>query len=64
MDSTTHHIRPLAHQLIDRLPIDASWDDVMYHVYVRQCVEAGIGDSDRNHVVDVDDVRQRFGLGR
>jgi len=64
MDSTRQDIRPLAHRLIDRLPIDASWDDVMYHVYVRQCVDAGISDSDENHVVDVEDVRQSFGLSR
>jgi hypothetical protein len=64
MDSTTPDIRPLAHQLIDRLQMDASWDDVMYHVYVRQCVDAGVNDSDANHVVDVEDVRQSFGLSR
>ena len=24
-----------AHRLVDRLPPDASWDDLMYEVYVR-----------------------------
>jgi predicted transcriptional regulator len=33
-----------AHRLVDQLPPDASWDDLMYEVYVRQAVEAGLED--------------------
>jgi hypothetical protein len=58
----TSDIKAAAHQLIDSLPIDASWDDVMYRVYVRQCIDAGIEDSDHDRVVDVDAVRKQFGL--
>jgi predicted transcriptional regulator len=35
-----------AHRLVDQLPTDASWDDLMYEVYVRQAVEAGLADAD------------------
>jgi predicted transcriptional regulator len=35
-----------AHRLVDQLPPDASWDDLMYEVYVRQAVEAGLADAD------------------
>ena len=35
-----------AHRLVDQLPSDASWDDLMYEVYVRQAVEAGLADAD------------------
>lgn len=62
MAITTEDIRPAAHQLIDTLPVDASWDDVMYRVYVRQCIDAGIEDANHGRVVDIDDVRQKFGL--
>ena len=62
MEPSTSDIRPFAHQLIDALPGDASWDDVMYGVYVRQCVDAGIDDANRDRVVDVDEVRKKFGL--
>jgi hypothetical protein len=64
MDATSADIRTAAHQLIDTLPRDSSWDDVMYHVYVRQCIEAGMDDANQNRVVDVDEVRKQFGLGR
>jgi len=51
-----------AHRIIDDLPEDATWDDVMYRIYVRQSIEAGIKDADNNNVVDVEEVRRRFGL--
>jgi predicted transcriptional regulator len=55
-------IKSEAHRLIDALPDDATWDDVMYRVYVRQCIDAGIDDAEAGRVVDVDEVRRRFGL--
>lgn len=61
-DSQFENIKPEAHRLIDSLPDKATWDDVMQQIYVRQSIEAGIKDSDANRVVDVDEVRQRFGL--
>ena len=30
-----------AHKLVDQLPKEASWDDLMYQIYVRQKIEAG-----------------------
>ena len=55
-------IKAEAHRLIDSLAADATWDDVMYRVYVRQCIDAGIEDADAGRVVDVDEVRRQFGL--
>jgi predicted transcriptional regulator len=55
-------IKSEAHRLIDTLPDDATWDDVMYRVYVRQCIDAGIEDADAGRVVDLEEVRRRFGL--
>lgn len=48
--------------MIDRLPSIATWDDLMYHLYVRQCVDAGLEDVKLNRVVDVDEIRSKFGL--
>ena len=53
-----------AHRLIDSLPDEATWDDLMYRLYVRQAVEQGIEDSDAGRVIPVEDVRARLGLGR
>lgn len=55
-------VKSEAHRLIDGLPDDATWDDVMYGIYVRQCIDAGIKDADAGRVVDVDEVRRQFGL--
>jgi predicted transcriptional regulator len=55
-------IKSDAHRLIDALPSDATWDDVIYRIFVRQRIEAGIADADAGRVVDVEEVRRRFGL--
>jgi hypothetical protein len=34
-----------AHELVDRLPEDATWEDLQYQIYVRQAIEAGLRDS-------------------
>jgi len=33
-----------ARQLIDHLPDQASWDDIMYELYVKEKIEAGLAD--------------------
>ncbi|ABW67702.1 hypothetical protein [Desulfosudis oleivorans] len=58
----TDNIKQKAHRLLDQLPDQATWDDLMYQIYVRQAIEAGIQDSDEGRTVDVKEVRQRFGL--
>ena len=56
-----------ARRLVDALPDDATWDDVMYRLYVRQSIERGLEDSDAGRTVSHDEVKQllrdRFGIG-
>lgn len=59
---TRDDLRGAAHRLIDGLPDGATWDDVMYRVYVRQAVDAGLQDAHEGRVVDVSEVRRQFGL--
>lgn len=61
-DTPSNDIKSDAHRMIDGLPDNATWDDIMYRVYVRQCIEAGVEDADAGRVVDVEQVRRRFGL--
>ncbi|MCP4105044.1 MAG: hypothetical protein GY749_05845 [Desulfobacteraceae bacterium] len=37
-------------------------DALMYKIYVRQAIEAGLEDSEAGRVADVKDVRAKFGL--
>lgn len=61
MSSTT--VKEEARRLIDRLPEDATWEDIQYEVYVRQAIEAGLKDSREGRTVPLDEARRRFGLG-
>jgi predicted transcriptional regulator len=56
------NIKQEAHKLIDRLPENSTWDDLMYQIYVRQTVEAGLADSKAGNVISVQEVRKKFGL--
>lgn len=60
MDAASHDLKTAAHELVDALPNSATWDDLMYRVYVRQCIEAGLDDARNDRVVDVDDVRNQI----
>ena len=51
-----------ARQLIENMPDNFTWDDLMHEIYVRQAVEAGLADSEAGRVHDVGEVRKRFGL--
>jgi len=51
-----------AQRLVDQLPEQASWDDLMYEIYVRQGVDRGIADADAGRVVSHDEAMRRLGL--
>jgi len=58
----TESIKEKAHQLLDNLPDSATWEDLMYRIYVRKAIEAGINESNHGQVVEVREVRRKFGL--
>jgi hypothetical protein len=55
-------IKEEARALIDKLSENSTWDDLMYEIYVRQAVEAGLADSESGRVISVEQVRKKFGL--
>ena len=55
-------IKEDARRLVEELPAGATWDDLMYRIYVRQAIEAGLKDSDAGRTVEVSEVRAQFGL--
>ena len=56
------NIKDEARRLIEELPEEATWDELMYKIYVRQAIEAGVKDSKAGRTIDVKDVRAKFGL--
>jgi predicted transcriptional regulator len=54
----THGEREESRRLID----DATWDDLMYKIYARQAIEAGLRDSESGRTVDVKEVRAKLRL--
>jgi len=49
-----------AEDLLKGLPEDATWDDLMYRIYVRQAIEAGLEYSEAGRTLDVKEVRARY----
>ena len=49
-----------AQEALDRLPDSASWDDVMYELYVREAVDAGLADVTAGRSMTQAEVRARL----
>ena len=51
-----------AHKLIDRMPPNSTWDDLMREIYVREAIERGLVDSKAGRTKDVKVVRLKYDL--
>jgi hypothetical protein len=56
MDTIKEQARGLVEQLSDH----ATWDDLMYQIYVRQKIETGIRAGEDGRVQSHDDVKRKF----
>ena len=50
-----------AHKLIDRMPQNATWDDLVREIYVREVIEQGLADSNEGRTKDVQEIRAKYG---
>ena len=48
------------HELADRLPDSATWDDVIEQARLRKAVEEGVAAADRGEFASQEDVRKTF----
>ncbi len=62
METAAPSIKDEAKRIVDQLPETASWEDLIYRIYVRQSIEAGLKDVEEGRVVSVEEVRRSFGL--
>lgn len=58
----TANVKEQALRLLNNLPDSTTWEDLMYRIYVRQAIEAGLQDGDVGKTREVQEVRKRSGL--
>lgn len=46
--------------ILEKLPEDASLEDIQYHIYVRQKIEQGLADVAADRVVSHEEVQRRL----
>ena len=55
------NIKEAAFRLVDQLPDDATWDDLMRKAYEQKAIEVGLADSEAGRVTEVEAVRRKYG---
>jgi predicted transcriptional regulator len=58
----TNNLKEQAKQLIENLPENSTWDDLIYQIYVRQAIESGLKDSEEGKILSVEEVKEKFGV--
>lgn len=63
-ETRSESVKSAARTMVEALPDDATWDDIMYRIYVRQEIEAGLRDEAAGRIVSQEEVEQRLGIGK
>jgi predicted transcriptional regulator len=53
-------VREETQKLIDALPEESSWDDLIYRMYVRKKIAKGIVAAEQGRMVDHEEVKKQF----
>ncbi len=53
-------VKDAARAIVDKLPEQATWDDLMYELYVKQKIEAGLKAVDEGRTVPHEDIKDRL----
>lgn len=59
---TTTMSKAEAKRLVDKMPPNATWDDLIHEIYVREVIERGLADSKAGRTRSVREVREKYGL--
>ena len=60
MSNTTDPVKDAAKAIVDALPAGTSWEDIQYHLYVRQKIEAGLEDEAAGRLIDTEEMQRRL----
>ncbi|MGF7186467.1 putative transcriptional regulator [Desulfitispora alkaliphila] len=55
-----NEIKEEAKKLIDRLPDQATWDDIMYQMYVKKKLDVSLKAAEDGEVVSHEEVKRRL----
>lgn len=47
-------------KMLDRLPEDASYEDIQYHIYVCEKVERGLSDVEQGRTISQEEIERRM----
>jgi len=53
-------VKEEAKKLIDRLPDQVTWDDIMYEFYVKKKIATGIKAAEEGRIISHEKVKKRF----
>lgn len=59
---SVNEAKETAHQLIDTLPDNTSWEKLLYTLQIRHDIETGLKDSEMGQVIDSDELRRQLGI--
>ena len=59
MSESKHSVKAEARRIIEELPEDASWDELIRRIYVRQIINKGLQDSEEGRTIDMKELRSR-----
>ena len=53
-------VKEEARKLLERLPDEASWDDLMYEIYVQKKIDMGLKAAESGKLVPHEEVKRRL----
>ena len=56
-------VKSRAMKLVREMPANSSWDELMYRIYVRQKIEAGLADIKAGRLHSHEMICREFGVG-
>jgi predicted transcriptional regulator len=59
-DTNMSSVKEAARRIVDNLPEQATWDDLMYELYVKQKIEAGLEAAAEGRTVPHEEVKARL----
>jgi predicted transcriptional regulator len=57
---TMNDVKDAVLKLAQQLPEECTWDEVMYKIFVRQKIDAGLKDADAGRTIPHEEVFQRI----